>query len=306
MKSILQTNFSGIESLVMKEVKKPEVTPDGILIRMTTLPVVPSDWKREYNSNATAELADNLPRTIGIGGVGLVVGVGANQDHKLLNQRVLVMHPQGSYSEYILTTERQFIFPLPSSISDEQAAALTAGPGTALLLSHIINDSDADNIVVTGANSVIGLFLLQQLKHSQKRILPIVSPVSQSYFNKYQKKASYQVDNLPQLNGSSLIFDLAGSTELLLELRKQLPTSPITSIVITKNSEIMDLTFVHEEFDADNYRKFIQQVADGELIVPLDRSFTFDHVKEAQYYAKESHSRGRVLITLNKEETIYD
>lgn len=306
MQAILQTDFSGIDGLKLVEVPIPTVPADGILIKTTMLPVVPSDWKRELNPQATAEAAAKLPRTIGIGGVGRVVEVGTKQDVTLLDQRVLTMNLAGSYSEYSLITQRNFVFPLPDTVSDAQAAALTAGPGTALTLLKEIKKRSVDNVIITGANSVIGLILLQQLATLPVQVWPLVTQASQAYFNEQRPgQPSYQIETLPTL-GSTLIVDIAGSDAVLQHLLEHVPDTPIVSIAITASDSIPNLTFVHEEFDAANYKLFIQQVADGTLSIPLDRSFTFAHTKAAQRYAKAAHSRGRVLVTLDEKEIIYD
>ncbi|WP_414692981.1 alcohol dehydrogenase catalytic domain-containing protein, partial [Oenococcus oeni] len=117
------------------------LTDNGVLIAMETLPVVPSDWHKETDPNATAEQALQLPRVIGIGGVGTVIEVGHNRDQKLLHQRVLVMHPKGSYQEFILNTNSDWLFPLPINVSNAEAATLTAGPGVALALTEFIKQN---------------------------------------------------------------------------------------------------------------------------------------------------------------------
>ncbi|PWG00416.1 alcohol dehydrogenase catalytic domain-containing protein [Levilactobacillus bambusae] len=298
MQSIIQTNFTGIDGLELVSMPQPTLTDDGVLIQMQTLPVVPTDWKRESNSHATNEQAAQLPRVIGIGGVGTIIQVGKNRDQALLNQRVLVMNPAGSYSEIILSENPDFIFPLPDTVDDASAAALTAGPGTALALKHEIDQSSADNIIITGANSVIGLYLIQLLGEPNQTLWPIVSPQSQAYFHRQLPgQPAYQVEDLPQLSGYSLIIDIAGSRPLIDQLLSRCPNPSLISIVLMAYEGPEPFKFVHEEFDADQYRQFITQLATQKLWAPIDRTFPVQDIKQAQHYAKDSHSRGRVLVS---------
>lgn len=297
MISIIQTNFNGIDGLKITETDKPTITDNDVLVKMNILPVVPTDWKRESNPNATSEQFSQLPRVIGIGGVGKVVAVGKNRNSTLLNQRVLILNPTGSYSEYVSVSNPDFIFLLPASVSDEAAAALTAGPGTALTLKHEIEQSTAENIVITGANSVIGIYLLQLIKADQA-IWPIVSPASTKYFeSKFPSIQSYAADHLPHITGSTLLIDIAGNEALLGSLLSHLMSVNIISIALMKLDTTVPSKFVHEEFNPENYRNFIKQVQNGELEPPIDRIFPVCSIKEAQHYAKESHSRGRVLVS---------
>ena len=299
MYAIVQTNFNGIDALTIRtDYPKPAVTPNDVLIKMTVLPVVPTDWKRESNPNATTEQLADLPRIIGVGGVGTIVAVGDNRDPQLLNQRVLVMNPSGSYSEYVLSENPNFTLPLPNIVTNESAAALTAGPGTALTLKHEIDQSTARHIVITGANSVIGLYLLQMLQTDSRQIWPIVSPNSQTYFQQQMPTIkAYTAEELPTIEADSLIIDIAGSVPLLDQLTQYFPHNQIVSIVLMHADFNQPIKFVHEDFNADDYRHFIQQLVTGELVAPIDRTFPITAIKTAQHYAQDTHSRGRVLVT---------
>lgn len=300
MKSIIQTNFKGIDGLSIRDEPLPKLTENGVLIAMETLPVVPSDWHKEFDPNATAEKSDKLPRVIGIGGVGTVVGVGKNRDQKLLQQRVLVMHPKGSYQEFILNTNKNWLFPLPASISNSEAATLTAGPGVALALIKFIQQNPSDNLVITGANSVIGLILCQLLGSTYPGLTPIVSPTSQEYFSEsLPGYPSYSMDQLQFKNNSqTLIIDIAGSETLLKQLIAIVPSSSIASIALQNSTLTVPFTFIHEKFEPQSYRNLINTVANHKLWLPIGKIFKFSETKEAQHYAKENHSRGRVLINL--------
>lgn len=298
MLTIRQTTFTGIDGLERSDQPQPTVTDQGVLIKMHVLPVVPTDWKRELNPQATVEQAASLPRIIGIGGVGQVVAVGQDRDATLLHQRVLVMHPAGSYAHYLVSENPDFIFPLPDTVSDSDAAALTAGPSTAKRLLAAIQQSTASNIVITGANAVIGLYLLQMLKHADRRVWPIVSATSQSYFHqRLPNVTSYTIAELPTRTEETLIIDIAGSPALLAEIATHFSQSRIVSIALTQKPDTTPFKFVHETFNPADYRQFVTDLATGHLVAPIDRIFPVTAIKQAQHYAQDSHSRGRVLVT---------
>lgn len=111
MLTIKQTTFNGIDELKLTQTTKPDLNDNGVLIKMDMMPITPTDIKRETNPNATEESLAELPRTIGYSGTGTVVETGANRDSDLINQRVFVMHPTGSYSEYIVSDNPDWILP---------------------------------------------------------------------------------------------------------------------------------------------------------------------------------------------------
>ncbi|WP_047999308.1 hypothetical protein [Lactiplantibacillus herbarum] len=298
MLTVVQTNFNGIDGLAINTQSQPQLTSEGVLIKMSVLPVVPADWKRESEPNVTAEQLTQLPRTIGVGGVGQVVAVGANRDPQLLKQRVLVMHPAGAYAEYVVSTNPDWLLPLPASVSDQAAATLPAGAGTAVMLRQTINRCQPSEVIITGANSVIGLYLCQLLRGSQCRVWPVVTAASRSYFE--QQLPEYQAVMLEELPASlkqPLVIDIAGYQPLLQELATKYPLSTMYSIVNQASEEIPALRFVHEEYSSATYQQLIAQLADGQLKGPIDRVFPVVEVKAAQHYAQDHHSRGRVLVT---------
>jgi len=298
MLTIVQTNFNGIDGLTIETQSIPQLTSEGVLIKMNVLPVVPTDWKRESEPNVTAEQLTQLPRTIGVGGVGQVIAVGANRDRGLLNQRVLVMHPMGAYAEYVVSTNLDWLLPLPASVSDRAAATLPAGAGTAVMLHQKISRFQPSEVIITGANSVIGLYLCQLLRASQCRVWPVVTAASRSYFE--QQLPEYRpvtLDELPASLEQPLVIDIAGYQPLLQELTTKYPLNTLYSIVNQASNQLPALQFVHEEYRSATYQQLITQLAVGRLKAPIDRVFPVVEVKAAQHYAQDHHSRGRVLVT---------
>ena len=296
MRTVLQTNFNGIDALTLATVPRPKLTATGVLIKMQVVPVVPSDWKRETNPAATQEQLTDLPRPIGIGGVGQVVAVGAKRDPALFNPRVFVLQPTGSYADYIVSENPDFIFPLPATVTGASAAALTAGPGTAWVLQQAIMASATTEILITGANSVIGLYLLQLLQTTVKRLYPLVTADSQAYFKaQCPNQPAYTPYTLPHPLHQPLHIAIACYLTLLVNLTQRFPEAELISIAY-KQKDLPHLSFVHEQFEPQRYRQFIQQLAVGRLIAPIDRTFPIAQVKQAQHYAQDHHSRGRVLV----------
>ncbi|ANZ63579.1 hypothetical protein AYR62_05380 [Secundilactobacillus paracollinoides] len=295
MKTVLQTNFNGIDGLSIEDTAKPTLTDNGVLVKMAVMPVSPTDWKLESDAHATNEDLATLPRVIGIQGAGTVIAVGKNRDQALLNRRVLVVNPAGVYQEVVLSENPDWLYPLAANVSNADAAALSAG--TSWTLKQAIDHSHADNIVITSANSVIGLTLLQMLADEHRPIYPIVTEASKTYFaSQMPHLTAYTNADLPTLTGTTIVLDIVGKLDLLTDLAARLNQPEIVSIVLMQAPTLANFKFVHDEFNADHYRYFLQTLADGKLTAIINKIFPIDQTKEAQHFAKETHSRGRVLV----------
>lgn len=294
MISVKQIDYNGIDSLEYVNEPVPKVTDNGVLVKVTVLPVVPTDVKKESDPNATSEQFGKLPRTIGVSGVGRVVAVGINRDQELVNKRVFFLNPEGSFSDYLLNENSNWLFELPDCLSDNEAATLTA---TSLVLKNEIEESDFSNVFITGANSVIGIYLLQQLNIVNKKIYPIVTPSSKKYLNEFLPDIQvYTVADIDENFDSAMIADIAGNMNILKELSKHITDLSIVSIAIMKQSEFSDFKFVHESFDRGTYKHLIEELSSNSLKAPVGKVF-YDHdVKSAQHFLEDNHSRGRILV----------
>ncbi|MBZ5984177.1 zinc-binding alcohol dehydrogenase family protein [Leuconostoc gelidum subsp. gasicomitatum] len=294
MISIKQVDYNGIDSLEYVIEPIPKVTTNGVLVKMSVLPVVPTDLKKENNPHATSEQFGKLPRTIGVSGVGTIVAVGGNRDQKLINKRAFLLNPAGAFSEYVLNENNNWLFVLPDCVSDNEAATLTA---TSLVLKKEIEKSASSNIFITGANSVIGIYLLQQLNTVNKKIYPIVTPSSKTYLNDFLPDIQvYTVSDIKEKFDSAIVADIAGNTEILKVLSDKIVDLSIVSIAIMTQNEFSNFKFVHESFDHSTYKHLIEALANHSLKAPIGEIFDDHDVKTAQHFLEDNHSRGRILV----------
>ena len=183
---------------------------------------------------------------------------------------------------------------LPDEVSDNEAATLTA---TSLVLKKEIEDSTFSNVFITGANSVIGIYLLQQLNTVDKKIYPIVTPSSKTYLKDFLPDIQvYTVSDISEKLDSAIIADIAGNEEILKSLSDKIIDLSIVSIAIMKQNKFSNFKFVHESFDHTTYEYLIEQLADQSLRAPIGKVFDDHDVKQAQHYLEDNHSRGRILL----------
>jgi len=301
MLSIIQTNFSGIDGLSLQETEQPQLTDDGLLIKMDYVPITPTDIKRETNPNATKENLATLPRVLGFSGIGTVLAVGTNRDATLLNRRVFLMQPTGSYSEYVVSENPDWLFPLPEAVDSISATGLTATPFVLLDEIKAASQAGTHDFILTGANSVIGQLLIQLLDQADIpiKLWSVVSPSSQAYFHQqFPTKESYMAQDLPQF-ATAVILDIAGSDKLIETILTRIDHPRIVSIALMRTSLDVPFQFVHEEFSFARYQTLLQQLAQGNLSMPIDQIFPISQVKAAQHYVFEHHSRGRVLLSFH-------
>lgn len=124
MKAVYRDRYGSPEILELRDVPKPGVTDDGVLVRVHASSVNALDWHMLRGKPYIARPGNGLRRpkdhTLGVDVAGVVEAVGANVTDLAAGDRVFGSR-SGAFAEYV--TGRNFV-PMPSGLSFERAAAV--------------------------------------------------------------------------------------------------------------------------------------------------------------------------------------
>ncbi|KAA8433580.1 hypothetical protein FKV73_02735 [Weissella paramesenteroides] len=289
MQAVLQTDNVGLQSFSVQNIEPESFLPTSIEIHTVAVPILPFDIMKLEGT-----LPTKIPNVMGYGAVGEVTKVGVLRSNKLLNKRVLIFNPNGTFQDTITSNLPPLTIPIPDNVTYEEATTVVGGLDTALVIYKKIINSSVRNIIITGADSVIGLGVLQLLKDSkEKNILPVIRPISQDYFKHRQVKMmlpDYDVDQTV-LKEDTLIIDIAGNFEFLQPYIKQNFT--IMSVALPN---INGIRFISEPIFPKNYAQLLQKISKKELFAPIDHTFQLSKINQAFKYQKSNPSRGRNIL----------
>lgn len=139
-----------------KEVRDPGV--GGILVRMKTRPINPSDLipVRGAYSNRIS-----LPAIPGYEGIGIVAEVGPSVSKWFLGKRVLPLRGEGTWQEFV-TSSAELAVLIPDYIDDYTAAQLYINPITAwVICTEVLALKPGDDLIVNACGSSIGHIFAQ-------------------------------------------------------------------------------------------------------------------------------------------------
>lgn len=163
--------FGPPEEVIVGESYEPDPPgPGQVKIRMLMASINPSDLvtiSGAYRSRTT------LPFVPGFEGVGIVESVGPGVRQSLLGQRVLPLGSWGAWQD-VKVTEERWCFPVPSDLTDQQAAMAYINPLTARLMVQDYAPSPPAYVAVNAAASAIGQMIIRMLNHSGLRPIAIV------------------------------------------------------------------------------------------------------------------------------------
>jgi NADPH:quinone reductase-like Zn-dependent oxidoreductase len=184
------------EVLAVRDVPMPTPGRGEVRVRMLASPVNPSDLL--YVSGKYT-VPPRLPATPGFEGVGVVESSGGGLLGRfLVGRRVVVMNDRtGNWAEYAVASARQCI-PIPSELSDEQAATFFVNPATALAITrHVLNVPAGEWLLQTAAGSALGKMVIRLGKQSGFRTINVV-------------RRHEQIDELKKLGADHVLCDANG------------------------------------------------------------------------------------------------
>ena len=167
MKAIVQRSYGGPDTLEFREIDRPTIGPNDVLVRVHAASVHIGDWVLMTGSPFVMRFATGLrkPKNAvpGTDVAGTVEAVGVDVTHHRPGDEVFGWCP-GAFAEYASGPEDQFIAK-PANLTFEQAAAVGVSATTALqLLRDNGKVQPGQKVLINGASGGVGTFAVQIAK----------------------------------------------------------------------------------------------------------------------------------------------
>ncbi len=167
MKAIVQDSYGSVEVLHARDIERPEVGDDQVLVRVHAASVHVGDWILMTGSPFVMRFATGLRKpknpVPGTDVAGTVEAVGQGVQRLRPGDEVFGWCA-GAFAEYASASEDQFVLK-PANLSFEQAAAVGVSATTAL---QLLRDNGkvrpGQRVLINGASGGVGTFAVQIAK----------------------------------------------------------------------------------------------------------------------------------------------
>jgi NADPH:quinone reductase-like Zn-dependent oxidoreductase len=167
MKAIVQDRYGSPAVLESRDIDKPEITDDEVLVRVHAASIHVGDWILMTGDPFVMRMATGLrkPKNAvpGTDVAGTVEAVGKDVKGFVPGDEVFGW-ATGAFAEYVRATEDHFVRK-PASLTFEQAAAIGVSATTALqLLRDDGHVQPGQKVLINGASGGVGTFAVQIAK----------------------------------------------------------------------------------------------------------------------------------------------
>jgi NADPH:quinone reductase-like Zn-dependent oxidoreductase len=324
MKAIAYEAYGSADILEVKDVRKPDVEADQVLVRVRAASANPYDWHFmrgvPYIARTSMGLRKPKYSLLGTDVAGEVEAVGDAVTRFRPGDAVFGFVGSGSFAEYVSAPERLLALQ-PANLSFEQAATVPLAAVTALQgLRDAGQIQSGQKVLIVGASGGVGSFAVQIAKWygadvtgvCSTRNLEMVRSIGADHVIDYTRE-----DFTRTGQRYDLIFQLAGTASPSACRRALAPRGMLVlssgdspGRIIGPVGRIIKAILI-SPFIGQTLRPFVAKPSSNDLeflrglieagrVAPvIDRTYPLTEAADAIRYIETGHARGKVVISVS-------
>jgi NADPH:quinone reductase-like Zn-dependent oxidoreductase len=319
MQAIVQDRYGSAEVLASRDVDKPEIADDAVLVRVHAASIHIGDWILMTGSPFVMRLATGLTRPRnsipGSDLAGTVEAVGKDVDDLRPGDDVFGWGT-GAFAEYATGPSDQFV-KKPADLTFEQAAAIGVSATTALQLLRDNGHVQAgQKVLVNGASGGVGTFAVQIAKAFGAEVTGVTSTKNVELVRSIgaDHVIDYTSDDFTKGGPRfDLILDNVGNHSMAATRRALTPTGTLISnggghedgkLARTIKAAIVSMVVRQQagpSVKTQNRSDLValtELVGAGKVTPVIDRTYPLRQTPEAIGHVAAGHARGTVVITM--------
>jgi NADPH:quinone reductase-like Zn-dependent oxidoreductase len=322
MKAIVHHRYGGPGALELRDVDKPALTDDGVLVRVRASSVNPAEWYavtgRPYLARPAMGLLRPKQAVPGADFAGTVEAVGRAVTELRPGDAVFGGGSSGAFAEYVCV--RKAVAPKPANLTFEQAAAVPTAAVTALRgLRDQGGIQPGQKVLVNGASGGVGTFAVQLAKAfgaevtgvCSTRNVDLVRSIGADHVIDYTRE-----DFTRSGQRYDLLLDVAGNRpwpecRRVLDHKATLvlvggpkanrwlgPLGHVASVRVASLGASQKVVFFVAKFNREDFVVLRELLEAGKVTPVIDRQYALSELPEALRYLGGGHARGKVVISV--------
>lgn len=321
MNAIVYFSYGSPDVLEYKEIERPTVGDDNVLIKVRAASINPEDWRRmrglPYAIRIFTGTFKPRSRILGMDVAGQVEAVGKNVTQFQPGDEVFG-GCGGALAEYVCASENRLV-PKPAGLTFEQAAAVPVAALTALQgLRDKGQIQPGQKVLINGASGGVGTFAVQIAKSFGAEVTGVCSTrnvdlvrslgadhiidYTQEDFTKTGHRYDLILDNVVNRSLSDYRRVLVSDGILVVlggEKGRWLgPLASVLKAMLASPFVSQKLVSFIAKITKEDLVALTALIEAGKVTPVIDRRYLLSEVPEAIRYLETGHARGKVVITL--------
>jgi NADPH:quinone reductase-like Zn-dependent oxidoreductase len=329
MQAIVYHCYGSPDVLKLEDVEMPVPADNEVLVKVHAASVNPLDWHYMRGSPYIMRMESGIgaptnPR-LGVDYSGTVVAVGKDVTRFQTGDEVYG-GKNGAFAEYLSAREDRSIVRKPPNITFAQAAAVPIAALTALQSLRDHGQLKAgQKVLINGASGGVGTFAVQIAKSMGAEVTGVCSTRN---IDMVRSLGADHVIDYTQENFTKgavqydLVLDMVGNHSLLTLRDVMKPdgilvivggssegnflgamTRPINALLLSPFvSQTMGMMLA--ELNPEDLAVMSELMQSGKVTPVIDRSYSLSETPEAIRYVEAGHSRGKVIISLQPNNSV--
>jgi NADPH:quinone reductase-like Zn-dependent oxidoreductase len=305
-KAVQYDHFGHVDILHIVELPKAKANKDEVLVKVKTAGINPGE-----SSIREGFLAKQFPSTFpsgqGTDFAGIVESVGADVTAFKAGDEVIgFSNNRNSQAEYVVVKVDQLV-PKPSKVSWEEAGGLFVAGTTAYAAVRAVALKAGETVIVSGAAGGVGSLVVQIAKKRGAKVIGIASASNHQWLKKHGSVPVSYDGNIEEnlktaLNGvkADAFIDTSGKGYVELAIKLGIPVDRINTIIDFAAVEKYKVKIEGSSAasSAQVLGELAQMVNDGDLEIPVAKTYPLSQVKDAYIELEKHHTHGKIVLTM--------
>ncbi len=320
MKAVVFESYGPPEVLKIREVEKPEVADDAVLVRVHASSINVAEW---YGMTGlligrllSKEFFKPKDTRLGADFAGVVEAVGKDV-HDFKRGDEVFGGRSGAYAEYV--SVKNAIALKPANVTMEEAASVPTAGITALqgLRDHG-RIQPGQKVLIHGASGGVGTFAIQIAKAFGAEVTAVCSPKNVEHARRlgadhmidYTKddftRNGQKYDLLLNINGARSWSDYKrvlkpNATFVLIGAPKTPVIGPIGLLIKTRLATLrasQKFVFFIAQFNRTDMQVLKELIESGKVKPFVEKVYPMTRIADAMHHLGAGHAQGKIVVTM--------
>ncbi|GAB6459965.1 NADP-dependent oxidoreductase [Bacillus cereus] len=307
MKAIVIDQYGSVEELKERQVLKPVVKNNEVLIRILATSINPVDWKIR-KGDLQEQLHFSFPIILGLDVAGVIEEVGEEIECFKIGDKVYTKPEnigQGSYAEFI-TVKSDLVCYMPTNLSFEEAASIPLAGLTAWQsLVDYAKIKEHDRVLIHAGAGGVGSLAIQIAKSFGAFVATTASSKNEEFLKSLGADLviDYKKDKFEELlSGFDIVLDTIGGEIQEKSFQILKPGGALVSIVHEPIQKVKEIKsgFLWLKPSGKQLEALSDLVVHGKVkpIINKVMPFSEEAIKEAHILSEGQHVRGKIVIKM--------